>query len=49
MQVKHKIIVLVTDKGIPKAKLISVVLFSILIDSVEDEQEVYMVKGEIIQ
>lgn len=40
---------LVTDKGIPEAKAISLVLFSILIDSVEYEQEVYMVKVEIIQ
>lgn len=40
---------LVTDKGIPEAKAISLVLFSTLIDSVEYEQEVYMVEVEIIQ
>lgn len=49
LQFKHKIIMLVTDKGIPEAKAISLVLFSILIDSVEYEQEVCVVKVEIIQ
>lgn len=49
MQFKHKISVWATDEGVPKAKLISLVLFSILISSVEDEQEIYMIKVEIIQ
>lgn len=49
LQFKYKIIVLVTDKGIPKAKLISLVLFFILTDSVEDKQAVHVINVEIIQ
>lgn len=43
MHFKCKIIVLATDTGVPKAKLISVVLFFAFIDSVE--QNIYFKSG----
>lgn len=47
MKFKYKIIVLAIDTGVPKAKLISLVLFFILVDSVE--QNIYIFKVETIQ